>query len=307
MALEQQNNIDNAKNQVSDQQITEMFDNFDKSEDKSEQELSKFGKDLQTNLKNKEWIPDKNDELVAWLSIMKEIKDPKQQELAMQILTKVSLSAKCFTNKVDWVSFLQAYVQKVGSYEWLIGEKISLMQKTKGINDMEWKLKDLHKTRVWKPLTAPTTFDPAKTLKTLSTTESPETETTTPLTPEQLKQRNKERVKILIADAEKSRQKLLENPDYAKKLQVPKKEKWQNELVKQFWFANIAEAEKSSQYQSLKQAWMWFGQFLSFLQTKSVAKTDPDVNRSDFAEFEQNADNINLPELQNKRRTDFWK
>ena len=109
MTLETGEQLDNWQDQISGQQIDDMFTKLD-TQDK---ELSNFGKEFQDNLKSKN-IVDKNTELVAWLSIMKWIKNPKQKELAKQILNKIQISAKQLASKTEWwISFLKHYIQYI--------------------------------------------------------------------------------------------------------------------------------------------------------------------------------------------------
>ncbi len=288
--------IDNSQNQVSDHQIQTMFDNFSLSKtNKNKQFLLKFGKEFQNHLKNQEWITDKNDELIAWVSAMKGITNPKEQELAKLILIKVPISAKLLAGITENKnSLLKRYISILSKKNaiWIVWDKI--LKEPWYPNELSWKLKSLYqkKGRIWKSIKEPTGFDPQNELTALTRLDW---KTNKPPTEEEKEKMDIENNKKRIALTEQSRQDLLKNENYKQKLQVPDSKEAQDKLVGNFWYNNIDEAKQSHQYQTLVQSWMSFGQFLSFLQTKMVAKTDPEVNRKDFAEFEDNFQSLNLP------------
>ena len=74
-------------------------------------ELSQFANKFQDNLKAKNF-PDQNSELVAAISILSEIEDKSQLQLAQQILTKTNIKPSLFASEdSDEIIFLPKYLQ----------------------------------------------------------------------------------------------------------------------------------------------------------------------------------------------------
>ena len=116
------NNLEQQQSQeiISSQEIGELLTQLNTPQNKDL-------KDFADNFSKKN--PDKNSELIASLSVLSEIKDPKQFKLATLILEKTNINPSILASESKYkVDFLPYYTNLLQSKN-LIDKKLDLMQK----------------------------------------------------------------------------------------------------------------------------------------------------------------------------------
>ena len=105
------NNLEQAADIISAQQTQDLLARLETQKP----ELSQFAKNMQDNLKTKNF-PDQNSELVASISVLSEIKDKSQLQLAQQIMLKTQVKPSLFASETEEeVSFLPKYTSLLQS------------------------------------------------------------------------------------------------------------------------------------------------------------------------------------------------
>lgn len=317
--IENNNWVDNSPNKVSDIQVSQMLASLQTQKP----ELSQFAKQFQDNLKTKNF-PDQSSELVAAISVLSEISDQTQLQLAQQIILKTNIKPSLLAEKMtqDNEIFLPYYLQKLQANK-IVDEKLDLMKKPEWVNEMEWKLKTLFGMRVWglgkdeagkgdfygkavsgfKPTEALSGIQinflkqQLNTLKKQKWTKKPEyiakkKQLSDLLNNKQEKVLNEdtifleEKVKI-YTETKESEAKLKQK--YANKIPEKLSEAQQTETLQKYWITDKSELEEKIKTNPTRsQTGMQVSEVISFLYTQTTLKKDSSVqNDSDFVQFQQ--------------------